>query len=104
MIDWPVVAAFIGPLLGGMGGIAAWFAYLGKKRDARVAQQIKDATTPLITSQMLMEQQMTGMSATQTRILAHLDKQDESLSTAMQGIAEIRGRLSGQVTGPTSAA
>lgn len=103
MIDWATVAAFIVPLIGAMGSIAAWYAWLAKKRDARVAQQIKDATTPLITSQMLMQQQMDSLTASQARIVLHLDKQDESLSTAMQGIAEIKGRLAGQVTGPSIA-
>lgn len=100
MIDWPVVAAFVGPLLTGLGLVAALFAYLGRKRDKKVDEQIKSVTAQLATSQLLMQQQIAQVVASQAAQAAQLNRQDELLSSALQSIARVEGRLSGplQVT------
>jgi uncharacterized YccA/Bax inhibitor family protein len=90
VIEWGVVAAFVGPLIGAIGGVAAWFAWLGKRRDSRVATQIHAVTERLD----LRITQVESTLANQTR---HLDKQDEVLNSALQAIARIEGRLSGPV-------
>lgn len=95
MVDWATVGAYIGPLIGAMGGIAGWFAYAAKKRDVRVAQQIKDTTAPLVTNQLLMQQQIEIMNKQQLSMAEHLDKQDQTLVTVRETIARIDGRLSG---------
>lgn len=97
MIDWTVVAAFCGPLIAAIGGVAAWFTWLGHRRDARVADQIKEGTREIaeVTSKLdIRMSQVENSLANQTR---HLDKQDEALQTAMQAIARIEGRLAGPV-------
>ena len=91
MIDWGNVAAFTGPLIAAIGLIAAWFAWLGKRRDARVADQIAAVTERL-------DFRISQVEVTQAKQSEHLDKQDAALSTAMQGIARIEGRLAGPVS------
>lgn len=90
MIDWGVVAAFIGPLIAAIGGVAAWFAWLGKRRDKRVGEQIQAVTDRL-------DFRISQVETTLGRQQDHLDKQDAALSMAMQGIARIEGRLAGPV-------
>lgn len=90
MIDWATVAAFCGPLIAAIVGVAAWFAWLGRRRDARVASQIQAVTDRL-------DFRISQVETTLARQQEHLDKQDAALSTAMQGIARIEGRLAGPV-------
>lgn len=91
MIQWGVVAAFTGPLIAAIGLAAGYFAWSGKRRDERVAAQIKAVTERL---DFRVSQVETALDK-QSR---HLDKQDEALSTAMQAIARIEGRLAGPVS------
>lgn len=91
MVDWAVVAAFLAPLVAAIGLIAGWFAWLGKRRDKRVAEQIQAVTDRL-------DFRISQVEETQRRQSDHLDKQDAALSMAMQGIARIEGRLAGPVS------
>jgi hypothetical protein len=90
VVDWAVVAAYLGPLIAAIAGIAAWFAWLGKRRDERVADQIAAVTTRLDFRITQVETQITNLTG-------HLNKQDDALSQAMQAVARIEGRLAGPV-------
>lgn len=100
MIDWAVVAAFIGPLITALAAVAGLFAWLGRKRDARVSLQIDGVTGRLEANQSAMQAQIAQVTASQEQQQAHLSRQDEVLSAALQSIARIEGRLAGplQVT------
>lgn len=90
MIQWGVVAAFCGPLVAAIVGVAAWFAWIGKRRDQRVKEQIQAVTDRL-------DFRISQVETSLARQQEHLDKQDAALSQAMQGIARIEGRLAGPV-------
>ncbi|HEX4201194.1 MAG TPA: hypothetical protein VHY59_06725, partial [Chthoniobacterales bacterium] len=47
MVDWNVVAAFCGPLIAAIIGVATFFAWSARKRDLRVAAQIKEGTSEI---------------------------------------------------------
>lgn len=91
MIDWVAVGAFIGPLIASIGVVAGWFAYLAKQREKRVNEQISAVTDKL-------DQRIDQLEKSFTLQTAHLDKQDEILSTALQAIARVEGRLAGTNT------
>lgn len=86
MINWGEVAAFTGPLIAAIGLIAGWFAWLGKKRDQRVAEQIKGVTDRL-------DFRITQVEKTLTQTQEHLDRQDTALATQGQAIARIEGSM-----------
>jgi hypothetical protein len=95
MIDWAVVAAFVGPLVGAIGLAAGWFAWIAKRRDKRVADQIDSVTKAL-------EFRITQVEVALSKQSDHLDKQDGALLSAMTAIARIEGRLAGPVDTRTS--
>lgn len=86
MINWGVVAAFISPLIAALALLGGWFAWLGRQRDKRVADQIASVTDRL-------EVRITQVEATLTQQTAHLERQDAALTTTMQAVARIEGRL-----------
>jgi uncharacterized Tic20 family protein len=90
MINWAVVTAFIAPLIASLGLLGALFAWLGKKRDKRVSDQIDRVTTAL-------EFRISQVETALVKQSDHLDKQDGALLTAMTAIARIEGRLAGPV-------
>ena len=97
MIDWGIVAAFTGPLVGAIGLASGWFAWLGRQREKRTGDQISMVTSQLESSQALMQVRITQVEAALVAQGHHLDKQDEAMMTAMQAIARIEGRLAGPV-------
>lgn len=103
MIEWGVVAAFIGPLIAAIGLSAGWFTYLGRRRDERFAAQIAAVTGKLEANQLVMAERIAQVESSLAQQARHLDKQDDALTTAMQAIARIEGRLAGPLTmTPTS--
>lgn len=97
MIDWGVVAAFTGPLVGAIGLASGWFAWLGRQREKRTGEQINAITSKLESNQELMQQRITQVETAISSQARHLDKQDEAMMSAMQAIARIEGRLAGPV-------
>lgn len=86
MVDWAVVAAFVGPLIGAIGGVGAWFAWLGKRRDQRIGEQIKAVTDRL-------DFRITQVERTLSQTQEHLDRQDVTLANQGQAIARIEGSM-----------
>ena len=95
MIDWGLVAAYIGPLLVAIGLVAGWFSYQQRRREKQVRELIREATADLVLEQRLTRDRLTQMEAQLTLQARHLDKQDDVLSAALQAIARIEGRLAG---------
>lgn len=95
MVNWSVVAAFCGPLIAAIIGVASWFAYIGRKRDVRVAQQIKEGTAEIAAVTTKLDARITQVEVSLVNQTRHLDKQDEALQVALQGVARIEGRLAG---------
>lgn len=98
MINWAVVAAFTGPLVAAIIGVATWFAWLARKRDARTAVQIREVVAGLEANQLLMQQRISQVEVAMEGQTKHLDRQDLALTSAMQAIARIEGRLAGPLT------
>lgn len=103
MVNWSVVAAFCGPLIAAIIGVATWYAWIARKRDARVAQQIKDGTAEIAAVTAKLDIRITQVETSLANQTRHLDKQDEILQTALQAVARIEGRLAGpfQITSTT---
>lgn len=103
MIDWTVVAAFCGPLIAAIVAVGAWFTWIGRRRDARVAQQIKEGTAEIVQTTAQLTMRMAVVENGLATQGAHLSKQDETLQTLMQSLARIEGRLAGpfQITTTT---
>ena len=97
MINWGVVAAFCGPLIAAIAGVGAWFTWIGHRRDARVALQIKEGTAEIAAVTSKLDLRMTQVENSLSNQARHLDKQDEALQVAMQAIARIEGRLAGPI-------
>ena len=95
MIEWGAVAAFTGPLIGAIGLVAGWFAWLGKQREKRTGEQINAVTNELRSNQALMQQRIGQMEVALVSQGQHLDRQDTALASALQATARIEGRLMG---------
>lgn len=102
MVNWALVAAYIGPLLVAIGLVSAWFQRSAKKRDERVAGQIATVSNDLVTNQKLQQQQIDQMKEALAQQTKHLDQQDQTMAIALQSIARIEGRLAGPITVTTS--
>lgn len=86
MVNWAVVAAFCGPLITVIVGVGGWFAWLGKRRDAKVAEQIKGVTDRL-------DFRITQVEKTLQQTQEHLDRQDTALTRQGEAIARVEGSL-----------
>lgn len=104
MVNWSVVAAFCSPLIAAIALVGAWFTWIGHRRDAKVAQQIKDGTAEIVQTTAQLTMRMAVVENGLATQGAHLSKQDETLQTLMQSMARIEGRLAGpfQITTTTS--
>lgn len=91
MIDWPVVAAFIGPLIAAIGLATGWFAWLGKRREERARVLTREIVSGLEANQLLMQQRI-------AQVELAMEKQSTTLGRAMEAIARIEGRLAGPVS------
>lgn len=100
MINWIAVAAFIGPLVAALGLVATWYAYLSRQREKRVNIQITQVTGKFEANQVLLQARIDQVEVA-IQLNAHqLEKQNDTLLTALQAIARIEGRLA-SVTGVT---
>lgn len=97
VVDWAAVAAFIGPLVAAMCGIAGLYAYMSKQREKRVNQQIVDVTGKLEANQTLLQQRIDQVESAIAANSRQLERQNDTILTAIQSIARIEGRLSGSI-------
>ena len=100
MINWATVAAYIGPLLVAIGGVAGLFSRQAKQREARIGERISAATASIEAENRLTQQRLAQVETLIEANTRHLDKQDDALLVAMQAIARIEGRLAGPVVAP----
>jgi len=85
-MQWSVVAAFVGPLIGAMGVLGAWFAWLGKRREKLIGAIVEQAFQVLNSRLTIVENTLAGQNK-------QLDKQDTALAAAITAVARIEGRL-----------
>lgn len=95
MVNWAVVAAFIGPLVTVIVAASGFFAYQNRQREKRVAEQIGQATSELRSNHALLQVRIDQMELATSANTKQLEKQNDTLLLAVQAIARIEGRLSG---------
>lgn len=100
MVNWSVVAAFIGPLIGAIGLAAGFFAYLNKVREKRIGEQIAAATASFETNQRLLQEHLNQVDTALITQGKQIEKQNDTLIQAVQAIARIEGRLSATAPAP----
>lgn len=89
MVDLASVAAFTGPIILAMVGSVGWFSYVSNKRERYITGEIEKVTGKLDTR---IQQVETSQAATNRQV----ERMNDTLTTALQGLARIEGRLSGQ--------
>jgi uncharacterized membrane protein YccC len=93
LVEWTVVAAFVGPLIAAMGLLGAWFAWIGKRREQLIRGIVQQSFEALNSRLTIVENTLANQNK-------QLDKQDTALAQAMTAVARIEGRLMADGPGP----